>query len=366
MEKIQECFSEDLNVNAKDYKSFSSSLGFDSNNWEAAENWQILSPTRRDTLGTDELNRLIQSQFKGGLLSNSRNPRKKSFSKPFGDAEIIWSDKVIQVLNERRQGWPRNSSMDYIANGEIGLVESTTKHNLQVRFSTQADTSYRYSRGQVNGLLELAYALTVHKAQGSDFETVYLIIPQTANTLTRELIYTGLTRFRKKLVLLVQNDIQPLLRLRQAGNSDVERRNTFVFDLTMRTADKQRLFTENLIHRAKNGEAMRSKSEVIVANILIDLKLNPRYEEPLYAKNSETDFRLPDFTVSFEGDTFYWEHLGMLSLPSYRQSWNRKKQWYKDNGYWEQVITSEDKPDGGIDAELIVATAKNKILLEDD
>ena len=64
-----------------------------------------------------------------------------------------------------------------------------------------------------------AYALTVHKAQGSDFETVYLIIPQSANTLTRELIYTGLTRFRKNLVLLVQNDIQPLLRLRQAGNS---------------------------------------------------------------------------------------------------------------------------------------------------
>lgn len=366
MNKIQSSFSDDLGVSAKDYRSFSRSLGFDSKEWEAAENWQILSPTRRDTLGTDELNRLIQSQFKGGLLSNSRNPWKRNFAKPFGDSEIIWSDKVIQVINERRHGWPRDSSMDYIANGEIGLVESTTKDYLQVRFSTQPDTSYRYYRGQVNGLLELAYALTVHKAQGSDFETVYLIIPQTANTLTRELIYTGLTRFRKNLVLLVQNDIQPLLRLRQAGNSDVERRNTFVFDLTIRTSDQQRLFSDNLIHRAKNGEAMRSKSEVIVANILLDLNLNPRYEEPLYAKNSESDFRLPDFTVSFEGDTYYWEHLGMLSLPSYRESWNRKKQWYKDNGYWEQVITSEDKPDGGIDAELIVSTARQKILLEDE
>lgn len=366
MQKIQGCFKQDLGINIKDYKSFSNSLGFDSKQWNAVENWQILSPTRRDSLGTDELNRLIQAQFKGGLLSNCRNPWKKNFSKPFGDSEIIWSDKIIQVLNEKRQGWPRNNSLDYIANGEIGLVEETKKDYLQVVFSTQTETSYRYYRGQVNGLLELAYALTVHKAQGSDFDTVYLIIPQSANTLTRELIYTGLTRFRKNLVLLVQGDIQPLLRLRQAGNSDVERRNSFIFDLMIRPPESQRLFTENLIHRAKNGEPMRSKSEVIVANILLDLGLNPRYEEPLYAKNNDLDFRLPDFTVSFEGDTYYWEHLGMLAMPSYRDAWNRKIQWYKDNGYWEQVITSEDSPDGGIDAASIVSTAKQKILLEDD
>ncbi|EHK4783241.1 AAA family ATPase [Vibrio parahaemolyticus] len=366
LENIKRCFSEDLGVSEKDYKSFSKSLGFDEERWEYSENWQILAPTRRDSLGTDELNRLIQAQFKGGLLSNSRNPWKKSASKPFGDSEIIWSDKVIQVQNEKRNGWPRDNSLNYIANGEIGLVDRTTKDYLQVRFSTQTSTSYRYYRGQINGLLELAYALTVHKSQGSDFETVYLIVPNNANTLTRELIYTGLTRFRKNLVLLVQNDIQPLLKLRKAGHSDLEQRNTFIFALLIRQDQKQALFAENLIHRARNGEAMRSKSEVIVANILLDLGLTPRYEEALYAKNSDTDFRLPDFTVSFEGDTYYWEHLGMLSLPSYRSAWERKKQWYKDNGYWDQVITSEDKPDGGIDAALITLTAKQKILLEDD
>lgn len=364
MQKIQDCFKQDLGIDLKDYKSFSASLGFDSKQWNAAEKWQILSPTRRDSLGTDELNRLIQAQFKGGLLSNCRNPWQKKYSKPFGDSEIIWSDKVIQILNEKRQGWPRDNSLDYIANGEIGLVEKTEKDYLQVVFSTQTETSYRYQRGQVNGLIELAYALTVHKAQGSDFDTVYLIIPQSANTLTRELIYTGLTRFRKNLVLLVQGDIQPLLRLRQAGNSDVERRNSFIFNLMIRTQESQRIFTENLIHRAKNGEPMRSKSEVIVANILLDLGLNPRYEEPLYAKNNELDFRLPDFTISFEGDTYYWEHLGMLTIPSYQDAWNRKIQWYKDNGYWEQVITSEDNPNGGIDSESISSIAKQKIMLE--
>ena len=81
-------------------------------------------------------------------------------------------------------------------------------------FSTQTDVSYRYFGKQVDDNLELAYALTVHKAQGSDFDVVFLIIPQTASTLSRELIYTGLTRFRRKLVLLIEKDIEPLRRLR--------------------------------------------------------------------------------------------------------------------------------------------------------
>lgn len=52
--------------------------------------------------------------------------------------------------------------------------------------------------GEVDGNLELAYALTVHKAQGSDFDVVFLILPRSAATLSRELLYTGLTRFRQK------------------------------------------------------------------------------------------------------------------------------------------------------------------------
>jgi len=41
---------------------------------------------------------------------------------------------------------------------------------------------------------------------------------------------------------------------------------------------------------------------------------------------------LPDFTVSYEGDTYFLEHLGMLSVPSYKEKWERKRQWYDDNG----------------------------------
>jgi hypothetical protein len=71
---------------------------------------------------------------------------------------------------------------------------------------------------------------------------------------------------------------------------------------------------------------------------------------------------IPDFTVSSEGDVFYWEHLGMLSVPSYRESWKRKKAWYEANGFTPQLITFEDGPDGRIDAPEIERTARRRIL----
>ena len=76
------------------------------------------------------------------------------------------------------------------------------------------------------------------------------------------------------------------------------------------------------------------------------------------------DFRLPDFIVSFESDTFYWEHLGMLAVPSYREAWERKRQWYEDNRYLDRVITSEDGLDGSIDAAAIEQIASKTILME--
>ena len=73
---------------------------------------------------------------------------------------------------------------------------------------------------------------------------------------------------------------------------------------------------------------------------------------------------MPDFTASFEGDVYYWEHLGMLSVPSYREAWVRKREWYEENGYADRLITSADAPDGGIDAAKIERTARERILGE--
>ena len=114
----------------------------------------------------------------------------------------------------------------------------------------------------------------------------------------------------------------------------------------------------------RRGVAVRSKSEVIVADILESLEISYQYEQPLYSRTDTKDFRLPDFTVSFEGDVYFWEHLGMLAVPSYREAWARKLEWYESNCFSDRLIISEDGPDGSIDAAQIERIAREKVLDE--
>jgi len=379
---------------AGDHTSFNKSLGITAKpykqpDWEEAEKWQILSPLRIHPFGTDELNRQIQMAYKAGLIRKCQQ-RWSTYPRPFGDQQIVYTDKVIQIANQRRKAWPRDANpLDYVANGEIGIVTWAKKQGsgdyVQVGFSTQDGVTYRYYRGQVDEALELAYALTVHKAQGSDFEVVFLIIPREAQTLSRELIYTGLTRFRKQLVLLVQGDTSTLRELRLPGKSATHLRNTNLFTLSLRPDETRPEipFPESLIHRTRSGVLVRSKSEVIVADILDGLEdISWKYEEPFFPPDDPRDYRLPDFTVGFEGDIYYWEHLGMLSVPSYHEGWERKRRWYEERmaipvvgdgalpdrdvepGISPLVITSRDGEDGSIDAQRIERLARRYILLE--
>ena len=362
----------------KAYIPFNASLGLEEdskqNNPVLAERWQILSPVRNHEFGTTEINRKIQAKYRGGMLNYSKG---RGGLKPFGEQEIVWTDKVMQAINCRKKSYPKDEDgLSYVANGEIGLVVATQKGNersdsMKVQFSTQPTSSYYYPRPEVDGQLELAYALTVHKSQGSDFDIVFLILPKSASTLSRELLYTGLTRFRQKMVLLIERDTTVLERLRNPQCSDTLLRNTNMFVLAVRPESVDRYYAEHLIHRTPpssqhpNGILVRSKSEVIVAGALSKLGISYEYEQKLSSKGDPNDFRLPDFTVSYEGDTFYWEHLGMLSVPSYKEAWERKRQWYEDNGFLGRVITSEDGLDGSIDAAAIDRIARKKILLED-
>ena len=390
LDVIKKCMQDLLGIGEGDYRSFNKSLGITENlskqpDWRGADNWQILSPLRTKGIGTDELNRMIQFAFREGLIRKAQQPWSKA--KPFGEHQIVWSDKVIQTVNRRREAWPRESqNLNYIANGEIGIVTNTYRNAygpfLQVGFSTQDGVTYRYYRNQVEEEIELAYALTVHKAQGSDFEIVFLIIPQEAQTLCRELIYTGLTRFRRNLVLLIEGDTGVLERLRLPEQSATYLRNTNMFTLSIRTEEEGIPFPEGLIHLTAKGIPVRSKSEVIVADTLDRLGVSWEYEKKVSLPSDPNNFRLPDFTIGFEGDILYWEHLGMLTVPAYRDGWDRKRKWYEDElgipvvgdgglegpdispGSFPVVITSRDNEDGGIDVPHLESLAKKYILLE--
>ena len=338
----------------------------------APEQWQILSPVRRQPFGTDEMNRAIQLKYRRGLIEKAQRRAymgKYQLARPAGDQQIVWTDKVIQVMNERRRAWSttaKAADRHYVANGEVGVVTtaiySNKRDQLKVTFGTQPDLQFQYSRGAAGEKLELAYAITVHKSQGSDFDVVFLVMPQEAGTLSRELIYTALTRFRVKLVLLLERDVRVLQQHRRPATSETVHRNTHLFELRVRPEGMSRIHPEHLIHRTTTGDLVRSKSELVVAETLRKLPISFKYEEPLYSRADRTDFRIPDFTISYEGDTWYWEHLGMLSIPSYTAAWERKKAWYEREGLIDQVITSEDGPDGSLDAQRIEQTARERIL----
>jgi hypothetical protein len=354
-----------LDESEKAYVSFNKSLGIGEDTEKDPESWQILSPVRMQRFGTREINRLIQRRYRKGLMESCRWNRKAA--KPFGDERIVYTDKVIQIVNSPRKGWVSSYVDGYVANGEVGCVANTTKgtkrssDSLDVRFSTQPSLTYRFYRPEVDENLELAYAITVHKAQGSDFEIVFLILPQKARTFSRELLYTGLTRFRKKLVLLIEKDITPLKIFRKMQESETLLRNTNLFTSLVRPEGLKLPYPEKLIHRTLTGEMVRSKSEVVVANVLTKLGIDYKYEESLEV--APHDFRLPDFTISYKGKTWYWEHLGMLNLDYYRKEWEQKKAWYEKHKLIDRVLTSQDGPDGSIDSQSIEKTAKEKILI---
>lgn len=371
------------------YKSFNKSFGLFTDD-PYPERWQILSPMRGDLHGTLELNRQIQLAYKGGLLAYTPKDRPK----PFGDQQIVYTDKVIHISNQWMTCFDDKDEWDeYVANGEIGYVAGAKrliskkgkKYDVAyVKYpSKNIDGVIKYFSNQVKSYLELAYAITVHKAQGSDFDIVFFIIPKELPLLSRELMYTALTRFKDRMIVLVEKDASPFLICRHPESSETIQRNTRLFGLKLHLVGEKPYMNQFLIHRTAKNVLVRSKSEVIVANTLTKLGVDYKYEEKLIPDDKNpNDFRLPDFTITIAGDTYYWEHLGMLTIPSYRRDWENKREWYERNGFSvvgpgakdakaisgasvKLVITSKDGDNGSIDTIEIEKLAKKYLLCEE-
>ncbi len=98
-------------------------------------------------------------------------------------------------------------------------------------------------------------------------------------------------------------------------------------------------FSQNQIYKTLAGDFVRSKSEVIISNILFQSGIPFKYEEPLFALDGS--WRWPDFTVEHQGKTYYWEHLGMLDDDEYARKWDQKKVWYEQH-FPGQLITTKE------------------------
>lgn len=343
---------------------------------EHCENWQLLTPVRGKGHGVEELNRFLHERFRKEALRLAEGPRPSKTPRPNGAERIVYGDKVMSTTNARRHILGHGQAL--ISNGEIGTVvgearfgkrwDRQTPERLDVEFRTQLGRFFVYWPSDFGDdgtvALELAYALTVHKSQGSQFNRVFVVIPQPCFILGRELIYTALTRQVDGVVLFVQGQPSDLRAYTSSKYSEIARRYTNLFVAPDMLADPSGAFLERrLIHRTTRGELVRSISEVVVADALNAEGIDYHYEKALRADDGGE--RYPDFTAedSTTGVTVYWEHLGMLSDPTYASRWQKKLEWYKDvkgldpngpeNEKGERLVTSENRLDGAIDSAKI-------------
>jgi hypothetical protein len=276
------------------------------------------------------------------MIKQSADYRNNRFPYPFGLEQIVYGDKVINIQNHRRyKVWPKEESLQYIANGEIGIVVGQTNFKgggkpklLNVDFSTQPGFSYTFTQSEFGeekqASIELAYALTVHKCQGSEFGIAFIVIPDPCFLLSRELLYTALTRQKNKVIMFIQGNkpIEDVVRIR---HSELEKRLTNLFELPNIIEYDEQYLDANLIHQASDGEMLRSKSELLIYEKLLNKNLEPIYEQPLIFGDEK---RLPDFTIKDvdNGINYYWEHCGLMFVETYRKRWEEKRKWYIAHG----------------------------------
>jgi ATP-dependent exoDNAse (exonuclease V) alpha subunit len=334
--------------------------------------WQILSPLRGMPFGVSDINRQIHERFRRNFLELASR-QWRPIPKPLGAERIVYGDKVINLGNHRRDGkrvYPQEGAIGYLANGEIGITVGQWKNGanpkiLHVEFSSQLGFTYSFFRSdfQEEGdpALELAYALTVHRAQGSQFKLVILVLPEDHPILSRELLYTAITRHQDRLVVMHQGPRSRLKDFAAPHRSQTAQRMTNLMKpcrmVEIPLAKGSVFLQDGLIHRTSWGLTVRSKSELIIAEALKNAGFTPEYEKPLTLGGKT---RYPDFTVEDEigGRTIYWEHLGMLEKEDYRRAWEAKLAWYRENGIMPadggggpngMLITTTESRSGGFD-----------------
>ena len=183
------------------------------------ESIQVLTPTKKGMLGTKELNKALQQEL--------NPPREDETEKNSMGAIFRIGDRVMQIKNNYDIYWEKRMENNIevgngVFNGEIGTITNINEKekNIRVKFDDEKVCWYEFNELEQ---LEHSYCITIHKAQGSEFDVVIMIIPQAAPMLlTRNLLYTGLTRAKKLLIVIGNGKIIDYM----IRNVDSKKRNT--------------------------------------------------------------------------------------------------------------------------------------------
>ena len=181
------------------------------------KNIQVISPTKRGMLGTKELNKYLQQEL------NPEDKGKKE--KIIGNRIFRQGDRVMQIKNNYDIYWEKRSPIEYgsgIFNGEFGTISNINEEEKQIEVTYDDEKIAWYPYNDLEEI-EHSYAITVHKSQGSEFDVV--ILPITSSSpmlLTRNLLYTAITRAKKLLIVIGSNRIIENM----IANFDNKKRNT--------------------------------------------------------------------------------------------------------------------------------------------
>lgn len=168
---------------------------------------QILSPKRKGALGTVTLNRELQERI------NPPSGSKREYQ--FGDCIYREGDKVMQIKNNYDMEWEiigkYNLPIDKgtgIFNGDVGVIQSinTFTRSMMIEFDDERTVEYPFENLEE---LDLAYAITIHKSQGSEYPVIIVPLLEESSQsftkkmlFTRNLLYTGVTRARQSVILI--------------------------------------------------------------------------------------------------------------------------------------------------------------------
>ena len=232
--------------------------------------YQVLTPHRGELHGVEALNGAIQGRIAPGLIAR------------YGALDgITLRDKVIQYRNRSRSNpiWAfnydtRRTERVEVFNGELGFV---SRHNFdrqrqrfrlkrfQVKFERKDKLAVGYGRDlktvggseRVKDNLELAYAISIHKAQGSEFAHTYVMIPRSGGrSLSPELVYTAMTRATRHCTLLVEGDVSTLLSARRPENAQRRLVNSSLFGGEIRACPRRVAQTQGLVRRREDSQGV--------------------------------------------------------------------------------------------------------------
>lgn len=159
-----------------------------------ARDIQVITPTRKGILGVEQLNPELQAAVNPAQYGKIT---EKTMLYAFREG-----DKVMQTKNQYEMEWTKDGEHGTgIFNGDIGMIEQIdhNSHRIYIDF----DGRKVILKPDQLDLLELAYAVTVHKSQGSEYEAVILVLPDGADKLSyRSLLYTAVTRAKNLLIVI--------------------------------------------------------------------------------------------------------------------------------------------------------------------